>query len=519
MNHSTVEVMSTSLFGAMIYIGCLTCGYADCPGDGTNSTVVAEYIFPEGAGTNTINAGVDEAAGDLVLVRGAEFDEDVPDVQDDCGWSVFLPSSGSGSTTPAVESDIAYEPLAGAERFTLMAWVRRESSAANQNTSARIISDTSSTSLSTNTAGFEFRFVGSAGTLALRVNGVEVSTTVGGVPPDSDTWQHVAVVYDGTRPATNVLSRNVHFYVDGMQRGDGNHLVGAVVAANSNRLTLGNSSVSRGLGNLLVGKIDRVVILYDFAPDAVGNGQTNEAILCYRNRPDDVEPPVISGPSDVVVFADPGTCVATNVILGDPVVSDNCGIVFVTNTAPAQFSIGTTHVVWTAGDDAGNVSSSTQVVTVVDNVAPVVTCPPDMEIDAGPCLAPVPATEVDLGEPQINDNCGFPSFIGVTPAEFAIGTNVVVWRAWDASGNTNECTQIVVVVPSRVADCDEDGMSDWWEVYYGLDPFDDGSINPDNGPNGDLSGDGITNLEVYLAGGNPHIFYVFPSIRITYPEK
>lgn len=519
MKHSPVVVMSKSLLGAMIYMGCLASGYADCPGDATNSSVAAEYIFPEGTGSNTINTGVDGAVGDFVLVRGAEFDQDVPDVQGDCGWSVFLPSSGSGSTTPAIESDPTYDPLRGTDHFTLMAWVKRESSAANQNTSARIISDTSSTSLSTNTAGFEFRFAGSSGVMALRVNGAEVSTTVGGIPPDSSVWHHVAVVYDGNRPATNPLTRNVHFYVDGVQRGDGNTLLGAVVAVNTNRLTLGNSSVSRGVGNLLVGKIDGAVILYDFAPAAVGNGQTNEAILCYRNRPDDVEPPVISGPSDVVVSADSGTCVATNVNLGAPVVSDNCGVSFVTNTAPTQFSIGSTYVVWTAVDDAGNASSSTQVVTVIDNEPPLVICPADMEIDAGPCLAPVPAAEVDIGEPQISDNCGVPSSIGLAPAEFAIGTNAVVWRVWDASGNTNECTQLVVVVPSRVADCDGDGMSDWWEVHYGLDPFDDGSTNPDNGPNGDLSGDGITNLEVYLAGGNPHIFYAIPRIRITYPKK
>ena len=317
-------------------------GYADCPGDGTNSAVVAEYVFSEGVGTNALNTGTDGLPGDLVLVRSAAFSADVPVVYDDCGWSVVFPNSGSGATTPAAESDTAYDPLSGAERFTLMAWVKRESAASSQNTSARIFSDTSSTALSTNTAGFEFRFAGSSGTLSLRVNGVEVSTTVGGVPPDSAAWQHVAVVYDGARPATNALSRNVHFYVDGIQRGDGNTLQGAVVAANSNRLTLGNSSVSRGVGNLLVGKIDGAVILYDYAPDAVGNGQTNETILCYRNRPDDVEPPVISGPSGVAVTANPGTCVATDVNLGEPVVSDNCGVSFVTNTATAQFSIGST---------------------------------------------------------------------------------------------------------------------------------------------------------------------------------
>lgn len=514
--------ISSMILPAALYL-CITNMTAhaivDCPGDGTNSAVVAEYVFGEGSGSEVFNSGLDGEDGDATLIYGADYHTDVPPSNDECGWSIQLPSSGSGSTTPAIETSTAYDPLAGASSFTIMAWVKRESGAANQNTSARIVSDTSSTSLSTNTAGVEFRFTGTAGTLSLRVNGNEVGTSIGGIAPNSNAWHHVAVVFDGTRPATNTLTRNVHFYVDGVQKGDGNTLQGVLVADNTNRLTLGNSAVSRGVGNLLVGKMDNLIILRNFAPDAVGNGQTNEAILCYRNRPDDLESPIISGPSDVSVSADPGTCVATNVNLGEPVVSDNCGVSFVTNTAPAQFSIGSTYVVWTAVDYAGNTASSTQVVIVVEYESPLVICPPDMEIDAGPCLTPVPVAEVDLGEPQIFDNCGVSSSIGITPAEFVIGTNAVIWRAWDASGNTNECTQLVVVVPSRVADCDGDGMSDWWEVYYGLDPFDDGSVNPDNGPNGDLSGDGITNLEVYLAGGNPHIFYSVPKIRITYPEK
>jgi len=45
-------------------------------------------------------------------------------------------------------------------------------------------------------------------------------------------------------------------------------------------------------------------------------------------------------------------------------------------------------------------------------------------------------------------------------------------------------------------DTDADGMPDWWEQRYGTDPD-----KPDN--NGDLDGDGYTNLEAYL-NGFPH---------------
>ncbi len=48
-------------------------------------------------------------------------------------------------------------------------------------------------------------------------------------------------------------------------------------------------------------------------------------------------------------------------------------------------------------------------------------------------------------------------------------------------------------------DDDNDSMDDAWELANGLDPLDDGSINVDNGPNGDIDSDGIYNLQEYLA--------------------
>jgi hypothetical protein len=48
-------------------------------------------------------------------------------------------------------------------------------------------------------------------------------------------------------------------------------------------------------------------------------------------------------------------------------------------------------------------------------------------------------------------------------------------------------------------DDDNDSMDDTWEIANGLDPLDDGSVNIDNGPNGDIDSDGIYNLQEYLA--------------------
>ena len=48
-------------------------------------------------------------------------------------------------------------------------------------------------------------------------------------------------------------------------------------------------------------------------------------------------------------------------------------------------------------------------------------------------------------------------------------------------------------------DGDSDGMPDWWETFYGLNPIvNDAAANPD--------GDALTNIEEYNAGTNPSLF-------------
>ena len=60
-------------------------------------------------------------------------------------------------------------------------------------------------------------------------------------------------------------------------------------------------------------------------------------------------------------------------------------------------------------------------------------------------------------------------------------------------------------------DTDGDGLLDGWEVQYGLDPLDNGTIsmrtggagNPDNGASGDPDGDGFTNAQEQASGTHP----------------
>lgn len=53
-------------------------------------------------------------------------------------------------------------------------------------------------------------------------------------------------------------------------------------------------------------------------------------------------------------------------------------------------------------------------------------------------------------------------------------------------------------------DTDGDGLPDGWEVQHGFDPNDDGSVDVENGPDGDPDGDGLSNLDEFIHGTDPH---------------
>ncbi len=112
-------------------------------------------------------------------------------------------------------------------------------------------------------------------------------------------------------------------------------------------------------------------------------------------------PPTITCPPNKTVNADPGSCSATGVVLGNPAASDNCTGLVVTNNGPATYPVGTTTVTHTANDGTNSVTCN-QTVTVVDNQLPTITCPTNMmvNVDPGTCGARVIYTS-----PIASDNC------------------------------------------------------------------------------------------------------------------
>ena len=74
--------------------------------------------------------------------------------------------------------------------------------------------------------------------------------------------------------------------------------------------------------------------------------------------------PSIFGLEFIQSETDPGLCVATNVDLGQPS-TEGCGVLTITNDAPAEFPLGITTVTWTLVDGNGTTVTDTQQVEVI----------------------------------------------------------------------------------------------------------------------------------------------------------
>jgi len=161
----------------------------------------------------------------------------------------------------------------------------------------------------------------------------------------------------------------------------------------------------------------------------------------------DNQNPTIVCPPDITVSSDPGLCSASGISLGSPLTSDNCGIQTVAGNAPVIFNPGLTLVTWTVTDIHGNISTCIQRVTVLDNQAPVITCPANITVNTSP--GSCQANGVILGTPIISDNCPGTLVTNNAPASFNIGLNTIIWTATDAAGNTASCSQSVLVVDNQ----------------------------------------------------------------------
>ncbi|MEK6287136.1 MAG: FG-GAP-like repeat-containing protein [Acidobacteriota bacterium] len=183
------------------------------------------------------------------------------------------------------------------------------------------------------------------------------------------------------------------------------------------------------------------------ATDAAGN-----SAMCQQTvTVNDTQPPAITCPANINRNTDAGLCSA--VVTYTATASDNCSgaSVACNPQSGSAFQKGTTTVNCTATDTAGNTAACSFTVTVVDNQAPQIICPPNITVstDAGVCSA-----VVTYSAPIASDNCSLAAPVCSPPSgsTFPVGTTTVSCTATDSANLTSSCSfTITVNVPQLTA--------------------------------------------------------------------
>ena len=190
---------------------------------------------------------------------------------------------------------------------------------------------------------------------------------------------------------------------------------------------------------------------------------------------DTTKPEITPCPANMTVDITPN-CSAIVTTIPNVVVTDNCAVTAVTwrktgatvasspttginNVNNTNFNLGVTTVTYTARDAAGNRTTCTFTVTLIESIAPTITCPANLSLGS-------PAFGCGVNVPNINavfaDNCAVTRLTwtktGATTASSAAtginqasntnfngGTTTLTYTARDLSGNTTNCSFTVTV--------------------------------------------------------------------------
>ncbi len=213
------------------------------------------------------------------------------------------------------------------------------------------------------------------------------------------------------------------------------------------------------------------------ATDSCGN-QANYAhsVTVYA-----AEPPIVQCPPDQIHYTGEFQCEAT-VEVNPPDVIDPCPYTMTHNSpfanegnspdnASGTYPAGTTTITWTVTGVFDGVTTCTQIITVIDNQNPTISCPPDLVRDAD--WNEDFASDVELDLPGYSDNCEVESLTwgmtGTTTAnsspnginllemhDFYAGLTTISYTATDPSGNTGTCAFTVTINARPVIGCPDD---------------------------------------------------------------
>lgn len=171
---------------------------------------------------------------------------------------------------------------------------------------------------------------------------------------------------------------------------------------------------------------------------------------------DNTVPVVNNCPADITVYTGSGNsnCMQT-ATWTEPSATDNCSGALTylsrSDVPGSSFNKGSTIVRYVFEDGAGNQSTCSFVVNVIDNTGPVISnCPGSQTVAAGVnCQAAVTWTE-----PTAADNCdGVLSYFSrshIPGSNFGLGTTTVSYVFKDAAGNESTCSFDVTVTDNTL---------------------------------------------------------------------
>lgn len=194
------------------------------------------------------------------------------------------------------------------------------------------------------------------------------------------------------------------------------------------------------------------------ATDKSGNQASDTQVVTVVDN----TPPVVTPPGPVTLFTGPGATACSVTVsdldgtFGTGSATDNCpgvGAVIRSGVPSGNvFPVGQTTLTYSATDAHGNTGQATQVVTVIDNTQPVISCPANITIEPT-CPTGAIAT---YATPTATDNCGVQSVTRnagslASGSVFPIGTSTVTHTATDIYGNTSSCSfTVTVLTPQAV---------------------------------------------------------------------
>lgn len=190
------------------------------------------------------------------------------------------------------------------------------------------------------------------------------------------------------------------------------------------------------------------------ATDDCGNTKTYDFSVMVN----DADTPVFGNVTGVIVQNDPGQCTSSFIPV-IPTASDNSGAAIITGTRNDNASLnepypkGITLIIWKAVDAFGNISTTTQSITVVDAEAPVIN-PVNMQVEYEPNFANCSYKVQDNRfDPAYMDVCSaviitnnITNSNSLVGAVFPLGKSRIIWTATDEAGNSSVWSQDIDIV-------------------------------------------------------------------------